>query len=214
MICIMLIPLIEIPYWAEGERTMSKKRERTKVLVLLGSPRRNGNSSILAEQIAKGAESEGAELETIYLNGMKISPCQSCYNCQKPGSKGCAVEDDMQPVYHKLITAGVWIVASPVYWFNMSAQIKLFMDRLFALPAYKKDCFKGKRIAIAMSYGDTDPYTSGCVNALRAFEDAFRYVGSKIVGKIYGSAMEAGEIKSNDSLMKAAEELGKKLAEI
>ena len=191
---------------------MSKQAEQGKVLVLLGSPRRNGNSAILAEQITKGAKSAGAEVEIIFLHGMKIKPCQSCYTCQKPDSKGCAIDDDMQSIYLKLIKADAWVIASPVFWFNMSAQIKLFMDRCFALPAYKKDCFVGKRIAIAMSYGDTDPFTSGCVNALRTFQDTFRYVGAKIVGMVYGSALEAGEIKSNNSLMQAAEDLGKKLS--
>jgi len=93
----------------------------------------------------------------------------------------------------------------------MSAQAKLFMDRCFALTAYKKNAFFGKRVAIAMSYGDADPFASGCINALRTFQDAFRYVGAKIVGMIYGSANEAGEIASNVALMKSAGELGEKL---
>jgi len=183
-----------------------------RVLVLLGSPRKKGNSSILAEQIIQGAESVGAKVETIHLHSMKIAPCQSCYTCQKRNSKGCAIDDDMQAIYQKLIENEAWVIASPVYWFNMSAQTKLFMDRCFALPAYKKDAFSGKRIAIAMSYGDTDPFTSGCVNALRSFQDAFRYAGAKIVGMVYGSALDAGEIKSNVSLLQKAEELGKNLA--
>lgn len=183
-----------------------------KVLVLLGSPRKKGNSSTLAEQIIQGAESMGAKVETIHLHGMKIAPCQSCYACQKRNSKGCAIDDDMQAIYQKLIENEAWVIASPVYWFNMSAQTKLFMDRCFALPAYNKDAFTGKRIAIAMSYGDTDPFTSGCVNALRTFQDAFRYVGAKIVGMVYGTALDAGEINSNVSVMQKAEELGKTLA--
>jgi len=183
-----------------------------RVLVLLGSPRKKGNSSTLAEQIIKGAESVGAKVETIHLHAMNIAPCQSCYTCQKRDSKGCAIDDDMQTIYQKLIDNEAWVIASPVYWFNMSAQTKLFMDRCFALPAYNKDAFSGKRIAIAMSYGDTDPFTSGCVNALRCFQDAFRYVGAKIVGMVYGSALDSGEINSNESLMQKAEELGKTLA--
>jgi multimeric flavodoxin WrbA len=119
----------------------------------------------------------------------------------------------MQILYPKLIESDSWAIAGPVFWFNVSAQTKLFMDRLFALPCYKKDAFKGKRIAIAMSYGDTDPFTSGCVNALRSFQDAFKYVGARIVGMVYGSAMQAGEIESNAPLMASAEELGRKLAE-
>lgn len=191
---------------------MSNRDKPKSVLVLLGSPRKNGNSTALAKQVVRGAESKGAEVETVFLHTMKIGPCQSCYACQKPDSKGCAIDDDMQQIYPKLLSADAWVIASPVYWFNMSAQTKLFMDRCFALPAYKKDCFAGKRIAIAMSYGDTDPFTSGCVNALRSFQDAFKYVGAKITGMVYGSALEAGEIRSNGSLMQAAEELGERLA--
>ena len=85
------------------------------------------------------------------------------------------------------------------------------MDRCLALLAYKKDVFAGKRIAIAMSYGDSDVFKSGCVNALRTFQDAFSYVGANIVGMVYGSAEKPGEIKSNQPLMDQAEALGKKL---
>jgi hypothetical protein len=62
-----------------------------------------------------------------------------------------------------------------------------------------------------MSYGDIDVFKSGCVNALRTFQDAFRYTGSKITGMVYGSAMKAGEIANNEELMRDAEELGKLL---
>ncbi|OGP86067.1 MAG: hypothetical protein A2V87_11050 [Deltaproteobacteria bacterium RBG_16_58_17] len=188
-----------------------EKRETKKVLVLLGSPRKKGNSGILADRIARGAKASGAKVETIFLHGLNIAPCNSCYACQKEKSKGCAIKDAMQDLYPKLLEAEAWVIASPVYWFTMSAQTKIFMDRCFALPAYAKEAFAGKRIAIAMSYGDADPFSSGCVNALRTFQDAFNYTRAKIVGMVYGSAYEAGEIRANDVLMKAAEELGKKL---
>ncbi len=71
-----------------------KTSEKKKVLVLLGSPRRKGNSAVLAERIAAGAESAGATVETVFLHDLKISPCKSCYACQSPESKGCAVKDD------------------------------------------------------------------------------------------------------------------------
>ena len=120
----------------------------------------------------------------------------------------------MQSLYPKLIESDAWIIASLVYWFSMSAQTKIFMDRCFAIwnedpeinPLYNK------RIAIAMSYGDSDPFNSGCVNALRSFQDTYRYAGSKIVGMVYGSADEAGEIATNAELMTQAEKIGKKLA--
>jgi multimeric flavodoxin WrbA len=181
------------------------------VLVLLGSPRKKGNSTILAEQIVKGAKSGKVKIETIYLQGKKIAPCKGCMSCQKKGSKGCSIKDDMQEVYLKLIVADAWVIASPVYWFTMSAQTKIFMDRCFALPAYHPDPFQGKRIAIAMTYGDQDPFSSGCVNALRTFQDAYGYTESPIIGMVYGSAMEAGQIRSNEKVMQEAFELGKKL---
>ena len=190
---------------------METKAETKQVLVILGSPRKNGNSSTLAARISRGAKSAGAKVEILFLQDLKISPCQACYTCQKHDSKGCAIKDDMQKIYPKLIRADAWVIASPVYWFTMSAQTKTFMDRCYALSAYSKNPFVGKRIAIAMSYGDVDPVRSGCVNALRTFKDAFRYTRSKIVGMVYGSAMKAGEIANNEALMREAEELGKLL---
>ena len=182
-----------------------------KILVLLGSPRKKGNSTTLANQIVAGVESAGATAEKIFLHGKAISPCQACYACQRPDSKGCAIDDEMQPIYAKLIEADGLVIASPVYWFSMSAQTKLFLDRCFALTAYKQDAFAGKRIAVAMSFGDEDAFNSGCVNALRTFQDAARYVGANLVGMVYGSADKPGEIKSNTALMQQAETLGKKL---
>lgn len=186
-------------------------KKTKKVLVLLGSPRKKGNSAILAERIAGGAKSVGAKVETLYMHGMKIAPCKACFACQKPKSKGCSIDDDMQAVFKKLLAADAWVIASPVYWFNVSAQTKLWMDRCFALPAYDKNPFAGKRIAIAMSYGANDPFDSGCVNAFRMFQDAYGYVKAEIVGMVYGSAMDAGDIIRHESLLQEAEELGKQL---
>ncbi len=191
---------------------MKTQDEARKILVVHSSPRNKGNSNTLAKGIIKGAESAGADVESIYLHGMDISPCNACYACQKKDSKGCAIDDEMQTIYPKLVECDTWVIASPVYWFNMSAQTKLFMDRCFALLAYTDNPFAGKRVAIAMSYGDTDPFNSGCINALRSFQDAFNYVGAKMVGMVYGSAEAPGEIESNADLMQRAESLGKKLA--
>jgi len=190
---------------------LENKAKTKQVLVVLGSPRKKGNSSTLAARISRGAKSGGAKVEILFLQDLKISPCRGCDTCQKHDSKGCAIKDDMQEIYPKLIKADAWVIASPVYWFTMSAQTKIFMDRCYALPAYAKNPFAGKRIAIAMSYGDADAVKSGCVNALRTFQDAYRYTRSKIVGMVYGSAMKAGEIVDNEALMQEAEELGKLL---
>ncbi|RJX29522.1 MAG: flavodoxin family protein [Desulfarculus sp.] len=189
---------------------MPKTPAKKQVLVLLGSPRKKGNSAALAAAIAEGAREAGARVEAIFLHGKKIAPCKSCYACQKRNSRRCAIDDDMQPIYAKLKRADAWVLASPVYWFNMSAQMKTLMDRLFALKAYQIDP-RGKKAAIAMSFGDSDPFSSGCVNALRCFQDAFAYIGLPIAGMVYGSAGGAGEILANAELMQQARELGQRL---
>ncbi len=186
-------------------------QKKPTVLVLLGSPRKRGNSALLAAQIAAGATRAGATIRTIFLQGLRIQACRGCWQCRKAGSKGCAIRDDMQAVYRQMVAADAWVIASPVYWFTISAQTKLWMDRCLALPAYGDDPFVGKRIAIALTYGGDDPFDSGAVNALRTFQDAYRYTGSTLVGMVYGSAMDAGEIRRNRGLMKAARDLGREL---
>ena len=183
-----------------------------KVLVLLGSPRKKGNSAILANQITKGAKSEKAKVKTIFLHGKNIAPCKACMICKKKDSKGCSIKDAMQDIYSKLLKTDAWVIASPVYNFTMSAQIKIFMERCYALPAYRENPYKGKKVAIAMAYGGEDPFDSGCVNALRTFQDWCAYKEVPIVGIVYGSATAPGEIRSNKKIMQEAFDLGKTLA--
>jgi multimeric flavodoxin WrbA len=189
---------------------MTNETKTKKVLILLGSPRKNGNSETIAMRIGKGAESMGAHVESLFIQGMDIKPCKACWSCQKPESKGCAIKDDMQDIYPKLAEADAWVIATPVHWFNMSTQTKLWMDRCFALSKYGENPYN-KKIGIAISYGDTDPFASGAVNAIRSFQDAYKYVGAKIAGIVYGSALNAGDILQNEDVLKAAEELGRKL---
>ena len=185
--------------------------KQKKVLIFMGSPRAKGNSSILAERAAEGAREVGAEVEVFRLAKMRIGPCLACEGCRKKGADGCVQKDDMKPLYAKIRGADALVIAGPVYWFSISAQVKLFMDRLYAFGAEGYRPLKGKRIGIILTYGDTDPFTSGAANALRSFQDAFAYVGASIKGLVYGSADKAGEIRANAGLMKEAYDLGRKL---
>jgi hypothetical protein len=87
------------------------------------------------------------------------------------------------------------------------------MDRCYALATEDANFLKGKKMAVALAYGDIDPFTSGAVNALRMFQDAFKYLDARLVGSVYGSASEPGEIAENKDLMRKAYDLGKRLAE-
>ena len=181
------------------------------VLVIIGSPRKRGNSTILAEEAAKGARGAGAKVEIVRLRELTIHPCLACEFCRRKGAKGCVQDDGMTLLYPKLRTADAILIASPVYWFTMSAQVKLLMDRLYAFGAEKGYALEGKNIGIILTYADADPFSSGAVNALRAFQDAFAFIGASIKGMVYGSASKAGEVRGNKTLMKNARALGREL---
>jgi multimeric flavodoxin WrbA len=188
---------------------------KVKVLIVKGSPRARGNSATLAEQVAAGVRDAGAQVEEVYLHGLDIRACDGCDFCQVTAEMGCAIEDDMQMLYPKIRSADAIVYASPVYWFTVSAQLKLFMDRCYALGGgsdYEAShALAGKRIGIVLTYGGDDPFDSGAVNAIRTFQDVFNYIPAEIVGMVYGCASEAGEIRRNEELMDQAFQLGQKL---
>jgi multimeric flavodoxin WrbA len=170
-----------------------------KVLIVKGSPRENGNSAALADQVAAGARAAGAQVESIYLHGLDIRPCDACDFCQGAAEIGCAAI----------------LYASPIYWFTVSAQTKLFMDRCYALGGgtdyAAEHGLAGKRIGLVLTYGGDDPFDSGAVNAIRTFQDVFAYIPAEIVGMVYGYGSEAGEVRSNQALMAKAYALGEVL---
>jgi multimeric flavodoxin WrbA len=186
--------------------------EKKKLLILLGSPRKRGNSTLLAAEAAKAAKAAGASVETVFLQGLSIKACTACDACQRKPGSGCVLRDDMQKLYPKLKAADALLLASPIYWANMSAQMKTFMDRCYALATPKGHAFTGKKAGIILTYGAPDVFSSGGVNALRCFQDAFGFVDVKIIGTVYGTAWKAGDVKKNRALLKEAAELGAKLA--
>lgn len=105
-----------------------------KVLAVSASPRSGGNSDILCDQFLKGAAESGHETEKISIGHKNIHPCMACYGCRK--TKVCVSKDDMGEVLEKLMGADVIILATPVYFYSMSAQMKAFIDR--CLPRYQE----------------------------------------------------------------------------
>jgi len=183
----------------------------TEVVVVTGSPREKGNSATLAHRTAEGARSAGARVEVFYLHGMDIRPCDACDLCRQDSGLDCVIDDDMTELYPRLRRAHALVIASPIYWFTVSAQTKLFMDRCYALGGPQGNALRGKRAGVLLTYGDSDPFNSGAVNAIRTFQDAFAYVGVDLVGVVYGSASEPGEIASNRAVMDQAYRLGEEL---
>ncbi len=97
-------------------------------LIILGSPRRNGNSETLAQAVADGIHHHpDATLEFVRLNDLRISPCQGCGGCNKTST--CVIDDDMTPLYQKVDDCDHLIIVSPIYFYGLSAQCKTFIDR-------------------------------------------------------------------------------------
>ena len=183
----------------------------TKILVLNGSPRKRGNCAVLADRLTANARQIGAEVESIYLHGLDIRPCNACDLCKRQG-RFCVLEDDMHRLYPKLIETDALVLASPVYWFTYSAQLKLCVDRWYGLWNVKPDVFRGKPVGLILTYGDTDLYTSGGINAIHTFETIFRFLQAPIAGMVYGSLMDPGDTEKNPALLEQAGHLGQRLA--
>lgn len=102
-----------------------------KVIGVIGSPRKGGNTEILVERVLNGAKEAGADVEIFKLNELNIHPCQGCNFCQENGS--CRQQDDMQKIYDALYSSDALVVGSPIYMSYVTAQTKLFLDRLYVL---------------------------------------------------------------------------------
>ncbi len=181
------------------------------IVILKGSPRADGNSSTLANQVAAGATQSGAEVGIFDLHNMDIAPCDACDTCQETDGV-CIIKDDMQTLYPKLRQADVIALASPVYWFNVSAQLKLCIDRWYALETSAGNALRGKKFALVLAYGDTDLYSSGGINAIHTIESICRYIGAEIVGIVHGTMMDVGDAQKQPELLEDAFKLGQKLA--
>lgn len=180
------------------------------IVILLGSPRKKGNSTFLAKQVKQGAEDSGAIVEMFYLHRMNIKYCIGCSKCREKTSKNCVTDDDMQLLYPKLRRANAIVFASPIYWAHVSGQMKVFLDRCYALGGPEGHDMEGKQYGIILTYANSNHFQSGTINAIRTFQDSF---STGIVDIICGNAMEPGEIIKNSAVVDRAYKLGQLLAQ-
>lgn len=172
-----------------------------KILILCGSPRKNGNSDILCDQFAKGAQEAGHRTEKVYLKDMKIGACVACYGCRETGR--CVQKDDMEALLARIVDADVLVLATPVYFYTMSAQMKTMIDR--TLPRYLE--ISDKEVYFIATAAEEAPAIERTMDSLRGFTDCLP--GAVVKGKIYGGGVyEKGEIEKM-SVMQEAYAAGK-----
>ena len=103
----------------------------SSILAIYGSPRRKGNTSLLLKQAVQGAEEQGAAVEEVVLRDLKMAPCLEIYGCKKDGR--CVIKDDFQGLYDSLLACQGIMLASPIFFYTVSAHTKIFMDRCQSL---------------------------------------------------------------------------------
>ena len=183
-----------------------------KVLGIMGSPRLKGNTDLLLDEALKGAKSQQAEVEKIVVDKLNITPCREYYGCLKDGN--CVIKDDMGDVYHKLLEADGIIVASPMFFYGVSAQLKALIDRCqalwvrrYVLKNLPGPAGRGAFIAVGATRGKQ--LFDGSILTVKYF---FQAIGAEYTGELLLRGVDKrGEIKEHPAALSDAFELGKKL---
>lgn len=176
-----------------------------KVIILSASPRKGGNSDLLCDQFMLGAKEEGHEVEKIFVCDMNIKYCIGCMACMHNGGR-CVQKDDMEDIMKKMIAADIIVMATPIYFYTMNAQMKTLIDRCCPLYMTMKD----KTFYFIMSAADKEKNTTKyTMNTFQGFLDCLD--NPKIAGTISGlGATDVGDIKDHPA-MQEAYEMGKNI---
>lgn len=173
-----------------------------KVLILSGSPRKGGNSDTLCNQFMKGAVEAGHEVEKVRVAEKNIAYCRACYVCKKLGK--CVINDDMAELLQKMIDADVIVLASPVYFYSINAQLKTVIDRAVARWTEIRD---KELYYIATAADEEHAADETTIACFRGLADCIE--GAREMGIVYGTgAYEIGEINALPA-MQEAYEMGK-----
>lgn len=170
-----------------------------KILILSGSPRKGGNSDLLCDEFARGAQEVGHTVEKIRVAEKNVGYCRACYACKSTGK--CVIQDDMADILQKMIDADVLVLASPVYFYAIDAQLKAVIDRTVARWLEVKN----KEFYYIVTAADEEKSAAETTLAcFRGYADCVE--GAKEMGVIYGmGAYEKGEIKAHPAMAQAYE---------
>jgi multimeric flavodoxin WrbA len=184
-----------------------EKTSRKRVIGIIGSPRRGGNTEILVDEVLAGAEEAGALIEKVILNELDIRPCQACDACQKTGK--CAQQDDMSKLLEQMQRSQVWVLGTPVYWWGPTAQFKAFLDRWYGA---KQVTFEGRRVILIIPLGGgTVSFARHTVGMLT---DALNYLRSDLVATVLAPGVFGlGAVRRQADVLAMARRTGRQAAD-
>ena len=170
------------------------------ILILSGSPRKGGNTDLLVEAFVKGA-SQKHQVEIVSVHDYKVNPCLGCNACFKSKDNTCAQKDDMVIIYEKMAHADMLVMASPVYFYGLSAQLKTIIDRLHN-PI--RDTFRIKKMALLLVGAATLPELFDSI--LAQYQLCLNFFQLEDAGRVLVRGVkDKGDIKNTDALNKAFE---------
>jgi len=180
-----------------------------KILAVVGSPRRNGNTHILVSKIAEGARANKAVVDELFLGDCTIKECDGCHVCWK--MEECFKNDDMQDIYRRIIQSDVIIFGTSVYWYGPTALMKGFIDRFVYFNCPKNRAkIRGKSAVIAVPFEEENIETARPV--IEFFQKCLDYLEVNLVGKIIAPGVSVrGEIRHKEKCLEEAYELGQNL---
>ncbi|HWR40348.1 MAG TPA: flavodoxin family protein [Patescibacteria group bacterium] len=186
-----------------------------KVIALVGSPRKNGNTDILLQKVLAGAKSRGAATEFFYMNELNIRGCQGCYGCKKTGK--CVVDDDLVKVFTAIDEADAVVLGSPIYFGRFTAQSALFLDRLFVYvrPDFTTSLGSGKKYGLIFTQGQPDAtlYTATVESTAKVLERIGFQSGPKPLLAVGLPGVPKRDVVSErPEYLQAAQEIGEQLA--
>jgi len=179
---------------------------KIRVLGIVGSPRRGGNTETLVDEVLAGAKEAGAEIKKIILNDLKIGHCQGCNACSKNGQ--CKYSDDMDIINEEMSKSSAFVYGTPVYYWGPTSIFKTFSDRLLATS--RKGYIRNKKIALVVPLGGSESVARHTVGMIT---DAANYRGADLVGQVVTpGTMERKDLDNKPEVLQRARDLGKKLA--
>ncbi len=179
-----------------------------KIVTLNGSPRKKGNTSALVKSFTQGAESAGNSVAEFFLNDMNIHGCRGCFGGHSSRECPCVQKDDMDQIYPAVKEADVVVLASPLYYWNISGQIRTAFDRLFALEEGDGNLLRGHDRASALLMAAEG---NGFEDVLRYYDHLMEHLRWKNLGHVLaGGNMDAGDIAGKTEIQQAYE-LGKSI---
>lgn len=180
------------------------EKKSMKILIITGSPRKNGNSNFLVDNFIKGAQEKGHQIFRFDSAFKKVHPCIACNKCGMNGD--CIFNDDFNYVRENLVDSDMVVFATPMYYFGISAQIKTVIDRFYAING---KIHIPKKTALIMTYADTEEKEAQPIK--KHFETLINYLGWTNVGEIVASGVWTQGSVKNTKYPKMAYELGKNL---